>query len=442
MDGKVNLQAQKEIIKGGEIRWAGFTTKWYFIMLAVTLIACYMKAFPGGWLGGFAFATLVGVLLEKIGDNTPIIKDYFGGGAIVIIFGCAALAYFKVIPDQTLKGLNALAKDMDYLGWVVGGLICGSILGMDRKLLIKSGLLYFIPITAGIIVSFGLAAIVGMIIGFSPAKAVMLVAMPIMGGGTAAGAVPLSQIYGSALGDDPKKFLSLVMPAVALGNALSIVGAGLLDKLGRVKPSLTGNGELMVGYKEEKKEESKIDIQKLGVGFLLTAVFYSAGKIFESFVPLIHYYAFTIVTVAVVRILDLLPEEIVDAARQWYAFIVKLTIPAILVLIGAVYTDMAVVAQALTWQYLLLCVATVAGAIIGAGFMGKVVKFYFIESAITAGLCMSNMGGSGDIATLGAAKRMNLMPFAQISSRLGGAYILVISSILVRILGYRCFRSP
>ncbi|MBR1860933.1 MAG: 2-hydroxycarboxylate transporter family protein [Lachnospiraceae bacterium] len=73
----------------------------------------------------------------------------------------------------------------------------------------------------------------------------------------------------------------------------------------------------------------------------------------------------------------------------------------------------------------------VLGAALGAGLVGRLVGFYPIEAAITAGLCMANMGGTGDVAVLTAAKRMGLMPFAQISSRLGGAFIILIASLLV-----------
>jgi Na+/citrate or Na+/malate symporter len=59
--------------------------------------------------------------------------------------------------------------------------------------------------------------------------------------------------------------------------------------------------------------------------------------------------------------------------------------------------------------------------------------FYPIESAKPAGLCIANMGGTGNVAVLSASKRMELMPFAQISSRLGGAFIIILAIALLKL---------
>lgn len=77
-----------------------------------------------------------------------------------------------------------------------------------------------------------------------------------------------------------------------------------------------------------------------------------------------------------------------------------------------------------------MALAIVAGGAFGAGLIGYVVGFYPVDAALTAGLCMANRGGSGDLACLGAAKRMDLMAYAQLSSRLGGGIVLIIASFM------------
>ena len=84
--------------------------------------------------------------------------------------------------------------------------------------------------------------------------------------------------------------------------------------------------------------------------------------------------------------------------------------------------------------YMLLVLVVVVCVSICAGICGYLVGFYPVESAITAGLCTTNMGGTGDIAVLSAAKRMELLPFAQIATRICGALILIVASILTKVL--------
>jgi Na+/citrate or Na+/malate symporter len=362
------------------------------------------------------------------------VKDYFGGGSIVVIFGSAALLTYQIIPASSGEVVIDFVKSGGaFLNFYIAALICGSILGMNRQLLIKAAVRYLPAIIGGVAVAIALVGLVGALIGYGAKEAIFYIGIPIMGGGMGAGAVPLSKIFGEALNRDTTEMLSVMIPALALGNALSIVAGGLLDKLGTIKPSLTGNGELMKNQTAEDTKEverAPIDLGMMGTGLFISTVFYILGILLAKVIP-VHSYALMIISVALVKAFGIMPIQYEEASHQWFGFIMKNLTPALLVGIGMAYTDLQQIIDAFTLQYILLVTVTVIGAILGAGFIGHLMGFYFIESAITAGLCMANMGGTGDVAVLSAAKRMALMPFAQISSRVGGAFMLILATMLL-----------
>ena len=98
--------------------------------------------------------------------------------------------------------------------------------------------------------------------------------------------------------------------------------------------------------------------------------------------------------------------------------------------VGVCYTDLQEIIDAITFANVVIAAVIVVGAVVGAAVGGWLIGFFPIESAITAGLCMANRGGSGDLEVLSACNRMNLISYAQISSRLGGGIVLVIASIV------------
>lgn len=436
-----------------------FNLPWYLfaIFAVIVVVAAYMGVLPVGMAGCFAFMIVLGAVLGKIGDNTPIIKDYLGGGAIVIIFGSAALNYFGLLPNilnddgttkySLLANINSFFKPTGaFLDFYIAALITGSILGMNRKLLIQAFKGYFPCIFGGIILSFALAAGLGQLMGFGWAKALLLIALPIMGGGMGAGATPLSKIFESAGTMTADEALSIMTPAVAIGNAISIVIAGVIVKIITNK-KFNGQGALMQGGNvdpaeleispEMQAKRDNIQLPNLGVGLLVSTAFFAWGyivaNIWTKLVPsvTIHAYAWMIITVSIVKVANILPEQIEIACYQWFQFIMKNLTNTLLVGIGLCYLDLNAVLESLNITYFLLCLVTCLGAFFGAFAVGKFVGFYPVEAGITAGLCMSNMGGTGDVAVLSAADRMELMPFAQISSRLGGAIILLLGSLML-----------
>ncbi|MGM8850927.1 2-hydroxycarboxylate transporter family protein [Salinicola halophyticus] len=401
----------------------------FAIATAVLILSIATDTIPTGMIGALLVMMIFGELLGFIGDRLPIVKSYLGGGAILAIFGAAALVYVQWLPTGVVDNVTQFMKGGGFLNFYIAALITGSILGMDSKVLVKVGSRYALPLICAVLFAALFAIAVGWVMGFSPQDAVVVIALPIMGGGMGAGAVPMSQIYEQLLGQPASYYISILVPALALGNVFAIIIAGLLNGLANRMPSLTGNGQMMPGVEIEERE-SKPDLSKLGIGVIAALTFFVAGEILGSVIPL-HPYALMIILVAVLKITNIVPESVNEAAAQWFQFVAKNWTFALLFGIGIAYTDLGQVIDAISITYVLIVLAVVAGAAFGAGLVGRLVGFYPIESAITAGLCMANMGGTGDVAVLSAAKRMQLMPFAQISSRLGGALILLISSIVV-----------
>jgi len=405
---------------------------WFVLFGVITLISMYTGSLPGGMIGSLLVMIILGEAFGWLGDRTPIVKTFLGGGAIVAIFGSAYMVYSGLLPETITTSVTDFMKTGGFLDFYIAALITGSILGMNSKILVKVGLRYFLPIFGAVIGAIIIAGLFGSLVGFSLQDAILVITMPIMGGGMGAGAVPMSQIYSEMLGNEPSYYISMLVPALALGNVFAIVLASVLDMVGRRFPSLSGNGQLIKGFTYEKTKQ-KYDIEVMGVGLLAALTFFTLGNVLGDFVPL-HPYAIMIILVAVAKVANIIPKIVLDGASQWYQFVASNWTFALLFGIGVAYTDLNTVLEALSFQYILTVFGVVLGAIIGAGLLGKLVGFYPIEAAITAGLCMANMGGTGDVAVLSAAKRMELMPFAQISSRLGGALILLLSGLIIPLL--------
>ena len=167
-------------------------------------------------------------------------------------------------------------------------------------------------------------------------------------------------------------------------------GQGKLMQEGSIDPK-----ELEISPEMQAKRNA-ISLPNLGIGLLVSGGFFAWGYIIQGAWNAlgtgitIHAYAWMIITVAICKITDIVPENIEVACFQWFQFIMKNLTNVLLLGIGVCYLEIGTVIKSFSLTYQLLCAATCIGAFVGAALIGKLVGVYPFEAGVTAGLCMSD----------------------------------------------------
>lgn len=407
---------------------------WFLVIIAFTFFAMYTGNLPTGMVGALLLMMVLGEFFGWIGDSTPLLRSYLGGGAIITIFGSAFLMHMNWIPEDATLMITDFMQDGGFLNFYIAGLITGSILSINSKVLIKAGTRFLIPLFFGVATAILIGGTIGALIGNGFIHTILMVVLPLMGGGMGLGGVTMSQVYADTLGNDPSYYISLVVPAIALGNLFAIVLASVLNGLGKKFPSLTGNGVMIPGFEYEKEDKSiNYSVSKLGIGLIVGLLALTLATIISNVIPL-HPFALMILMIAILKLTNTLPKVLVDAAVAWFRFVLKNWTYALLVGIGITFTDLAVIMEAFTLEFVVIIGITVISVTLITAFVGKLVGIYPVEASISAGLGMMNMGGTGDVSVLAAAKRMELMAFCQIASTLGASLILFLADIFAGLL--------
>ena len=126
--------------------------------------------------------------------------------------------------------------------------------------------------------------------------------------------------------------------------------------------------------------------------------------------------------------------ELKAGAYVYYRFFSTAVTYPLLFAIGAALTPWEKLVAAFTPAMVVTIVASVA-ALMGTGFaVGRRLGMYPVEAAIVTG-CRASQGGTGDVAILTASDRLQLMPFAQIATRIGGAATVTLALALLRFWG-------
>jgi malate:Na+ symporter len=376
----------------------------------------------------FAF---FGFTLAEIGKRIPIIRN-IGAAAIFATFIPSALVYYKVLPEQIVKVTTDFTKVSNFLYLFIAAIIVGSILSMDRQVLIKGFLKIFAPLAVGTVAAGAVGTAVGTLLGLGAYHTFFFIVVPIMAGGVGEGAIPLSIGYAEILHQDQGALFATVLPPVMLGSLTAIIFAGTLNFVGKRYPRFTGEGRLQPGEHDDmdpSREEisGHMDVTHIAAAGITALTLYLVGVMCQRLFGLPAPVAMLFIAV-VVKLTQAVSPQLQEGAFVVYKFFSTAVTYPLLFAIGVSLTPWDKLVAAFNLPTIVTIVATVATLMATGAAVGHWLKMYPIEAAIV-NACHSGQGGTGDVAILTAANRMMLMPFAQIATRIGGA--ITVTSVLI-----------
>jgi malate:Na+ symporter len=382
-------------------------------------------------MGGFTCA--------EIGKRLPVLRN-IGAAALLATFIPSALAYYHLLPAPILASVTEFTKVSNFLYLFIAAIIVGSILGMDRRVLIQGFVKIFVPLGVGSLLAGMIGTGVGVAMGMSAYHTFFFVVVPIMAGGVGEGAIPLSIGYATLLGQAQGDLFAQVLPPVMMGSLTAIILAGSLNYVGKRYPRLTGEGrlqppgegEVILGH-DETAIPGLPDMYTIGAALVTAVTLYLVGvlgqRLFDFPAPV------TMLFLAVMlKLTQAVSPALQQGAYQVYRFFSTVVTYPLLFAIGVALTPWDKLVAAFQFGNIVTIVSTVV-TLMATGFVvGRWMGMYPIETAVV-NACHSGQGGTGDVAILTAANRMALMPFAQIATRIGGAITVTLTLIVLSRLG-------
>ena len=421
-----------------EIQRPSLKERWWHIMdtwkvgiiplplfvLAGALIAidCLGGKLPSDIVVMVATLAFFGFACGEFGKRLPIVGK-LGAAAICATFIPSALVYYGLLPDVVVESTTKFYKSTNILYLYICCIIVGSIMSMNRTTLIQGFMRIFFPMLCGEIVGMVVGVSVGTALGLEPFQVFFFIVLPIMAGGVGEGAIPLSIGYAALMHMDQGVALGRVLPMVMLGSLTAIVIAGGLNQLGKRFPHLTGEGQLMPNRRNETHRETpaegKMDVTTLASGALLAVLLYMLGMLGQKTIGLPAPVGMLFLAV-LLKLVNGVSPRLQEGSQMVYKFFRTAVTYPILFAVGVAITPWQELVNAFTVTNLLVIISTVS-ALVATGFLvGKKIGMHPIDVAIVS-CCQSGQGGTGDVAILTSGNRMNLMPFAQIATRIGGA---------------------
>jgi Na+/citrate or Na+/malate symporter len=161
----------------------------YLVCLGVIAYFVLQGKLPAEINVAMAVLAVGGFTCAELGKRLPVARQ-IGGAAIFATFIPSALVYYKLLPDVIVDSVTDFTKRTNFLYLFITTIIVGSILGMDRRVLVRGFAKIFIPLAVGSIAAGCVGTLTGTLLGLGAKHTLFFVVVPIMAGGVGEGAIP------------------------------------------------------------------------------------------------------------------------------------------------------------------------------------------------------------------------------------------------------------
>ncbi|MFI5336163.1 MAG: 2-hydroxycarboxylate transporter family protein, partial [Opitutales bacterium] len=318
-----------------------------------------------------------GFTCGEIGKRLPLLH-HFGAAAIFATFIPSFLVYQKILPDPLIGAITDFTKGTNFLFLFIAAVIVGSILGMDRTVLIRGFLKIFVPMAVGSVLAALVGVGVGSLLGLGAKHTLYYLVIPVMSGGVGEGAIPLSTGYAEILHLKQGDQFAQVLPAVMIGSLLAILLSGALNFVGRKFPHLTGDGRLQPGEHDDmdpQQEEitGQMDVKHIAAAGSLAISLYILGMFLAAWFSAYKITmpaALTMLALAVVaKLAHAVSPRLQQGAHVVYRFFASAVTYPLLFAIGVAMTP---------WDKLIAAFTLFNFATIGATVLTMVVTGFFV----------------------------------------------------------------
>ncbi|HAZ0650787.1 2-hydroxycarboxylate transporter family protein [Enterococcus faecium] len=416
----------------------------YIILVLAYLAMTISNIVPeNDMLVSLGIMTVFAYLLEEIGKTIPILKD-LGGKVLVVTFLPAFLVYKHWLPQSTVTVVSDFMNNNNFLMFFITLLVVGSIASMNRQTLVKATSRIIIILILCDVIGSLIGTGVGILLGLSAWNAYFFIVAPIMAGGVGEGAMPLSIGYAAILsGMGQNDIFGKILPCVMLGSLVAVLLSGMLKKIGEKYPQLNGQGNLIDGDDEHlenlKGSAKPVNIEKtLLAGVVAITIYFVAVYVEHLLKSLLGFSipspVILLVSLMGAKMLGFIPKNIEEGGNSLYGFTVRGITPPLLFGVGVAKKDWLELIEVFKNPATIVTIIVTVVAIVATAFIAaKFLKMYPVDTAIAVSCC-SGQGGTGALAILAAGDRMELMPFAQVAVRLGGAMTVTFAIFLMGLL--------